>query len=574
MVLHCCNKALIVNGQEFPPAYSAPVIRFATFEVDLRAKELRRNGLKVSLQKQPFQILEMLLERTGELVTREEIRSRIWPADTFIDFEHSVNTAVKKLRQALGDRAENPVFIETLPRQGFRFIAELRSSAPAAVLEPAPTSEAVPVAPLNSAPPVVVPSVPQPVRGRRVLWGALIGALAVISMLTYRALSRRQDASGQAMSTAAIQSIAVLPLANLSSDPEQEYFSDGLTDELITRLAQIRSLHVISRSSVVGYKHTLKKAPEIGQELHVDALVEGTVERVQDRVRIRVQVIRTSADQHLWAESYDRELKDVLQLESDVAREIAHRIGQVASAQGAQFAAVRMVSLEAHENFLKGRYRWNQRTEAGLLAAIRHFQRAIELDSRYAQAYAGLADSYIMMANWGFMPAADAYPNAESAARKALEIDDQLAEAHTSLAYATFLYRWDWSGAEKRFQRAIELNPNYATALHFYSRTPIRPGYSTMPENSRNGSQLRPRFGGPWSGLFENGRVPESNCSVQTSTHRSWRYRYCLVLSSSGSGTVGKQGGSDENSARTREIIRIYVCVALGSRPGSSRLGR
>src|SRR5262249_38705116 len=258
-----------------------------------------------------------------------------------------------------------------------------------------------------------------------------------------------------------IRSVAVLPLVNLSPDPAQEYFSDGLTDELITKVAQMGSLNVISRTSVMGYKHSSKKAPEIGGELHVDSIVEGTVERVADRARTRIQLIRTATDQHIWAESYDREIKDVLQLESDVAREIAQQIGQLRSERRTAPTSDHVVPSEAHEQYLRGRYRWNERSEPALRAGINHFKKAIELDPLYAQPYAGLADSYIMLENWGFIAPTEAYPMAEAAARQALELDDRLAEAHTSLAYAAFLFDWDWSGAETRFRRALELNPNY-----------------------------------------------------------------------------------------------------------------
>jgi TolB-like protein/Tfp pilus assembly protein PilF len=309
---------------------------------------------------------------------------------------------------------------------------------------------------------------------------------------------------------APIRSIAVLPLLNLSTDAAQEYFSDGLTDELITRVAQIRGLQVISRTSVVGYKHTSKKVPEIGAELHVDSIVEGTVERVRDRVRIRVQLIRAATDQHIWADSYDRKVEDVLQLENEVAQEIAQQIGQAIVEPDAKLTRSHVVPEEAHEQYLRGRYRWNERSESALRAAIVHFKKAIEVDPLYAEAYAGLADSYIMLENWGFLSPADTYPLAEAAARKALELDDRLAEAHTSLAYAEFLFDWDWSGAETRLRRALELNPNYSTAHHFYSVYLMAAGRHTEAqreiERARDLDPLSTAVSGVVSWIYYEGR--------------------------------------------------------------------
>jgi TolB-like protein/Tfp pilus assembly protein PilF len=251
---------------------------------------------------------------------------------------------------------------------------------------------------------------------------------------------------------------------------EQEFFSDGMTDELIADLAKFSRLRVISHTSVQRYKQTKRPLPEIARELNVDAVVEGTVMRSGDRVRITAQLIDARSDAHLWAESYERDVRDVLALQDEVAQRIATQVGiNLTVSDQTRRASIRVVDSAAQEAYLKGRYRWNQRTEAGLRAGIKYFQKAIDLDPNYPEAYAGLADCYIMMANWGFMQPSQAYPNAEVAARKALTLDSHLAEAYTSLAYVTLLYDWDWSGAEQKFRRAIELNPNYATAHHFYS---------------------------------------------------------------------------------------------------------
>jgi TolB-like protein/DNA-binding winged helix-turn-helix (wHTH) protein/Tfp pilus assembly protein PilF len=434
---------------------------FGAFRLDPAERLLLRDNQPVPLAPKAFETLVLLVENSGHLLTKDELMKRLWP-ETFVE-EVNLAQNISAIRRALEDKNGEAHYIETVAKGGYRFTAGARKI----VQEPTRIEAKVPQA-------AGVP-LPETVRkwwSKTRLGVAASATILVIASTLYlvpRVVKFRAKGTAVTPGPTAIRSIAVLPLVNLSSDPAQEYFSDGLTDELITKLAQVGSLQVISRTSVIGYKHSVKKAPEIGAELHVDSLVEGTIERVSDRVRIRVQLIRASTDQHIWAESYDRELKDILQLESDVAHEIAQQIGHATYEQPSRLARERPVSTEAHENYLRGRYRWNQRSESGLRAAINHFQKAIELEPGYAQAYAGIADAYIMMANWRFMPATEAYPKAETAARRALELDDHLAEAHTSLAYANFLNDWDWSGAEKRFRRAIELNPNYATAHHFYS---------------------------------------------------------------------------------------------------------
>jgi TolB-like protein/Tfp pilus assembly protein PilF len=286
--------------------------------------------------------------------------------------------------------------------------------------------------------------------------------LLVVVTLRFWGLRRR----AQDTAVTPIRSIAVLPLANLSHDSSQEYLSDGLTDELITELAKAGNLRVISRTSVTALRDSRKPAPEIGRELHVDAIVEGTVERVGDRVRIRAQLVRTDSDQHLWAESYDRDMSDLLGLEREVAQDIVRKIGSRLSQTTPR---VPKIAASAHEDYLRGRYYWSKRTESGLRRGIEYFQKAIDQEPDYALAYAGLADSYVMLANWGLAPPGEAYVKAKAAALKALDIDDQLVEAQTSLAYTSLLYDWDWQGAETRFRQAIALNPNYASAHHFYS---------------------------------------------------------------------------------------------------------
>jgi TolB-like protein/DNA-binding winged helix-turn-helix (wHTH) protein/Tfp pilus assembly protein PilF len=453
-------------------------LRFSVFEVDLRTGELRKQGLKVKLHGQPFQILAMLLERPGELVTREEIREKLWPGDTFIDFEHSVNSSIKRLREALGDDPAAPRFIETLPRHGYRFIAPVEPHHPLT-----PSSERrganadSPPASGGGQGVVAVGAIHEsPLRRHwvaAVAGGFVAAVVAVLLALNAAGLGDRLlTALGarRAVPAPRIESIAVLPLENLSRDPEQEYFADGMTEELITNLGKISALRVISRTSVMQYKGTKKPLPQIARELNVDAVVEGTVQRSGDRVRITANLLHASTDRHLWAETYERDLRDVLTLQSEVARAIADEIkARVQPQEQARLATARPVNPEAHRLYLLGRFYWNKRTEEGLKNALDHFQRAVETDPTYAPAYAGLADSYLQLANSGFRPPNEFMPRAKAVAQKALDIDESLGEAHTTLAEAHKDYDWDWPACEKEFKRAIELNPNYATAHMWYA---------------------------------------------------------------------------------------------------------
>lgn len=453
--------------------------RFGPFEVHTGARGLSKNGTRVKLRGQPYLILEALLVRAGEVVTREEIREKLWSVDTFVDFEHGLNTSVKKLRQVLCDSAEEPRYIETVPRLGYRFIAPVevvteRTKSPVEL----PAVESAPVPPQ---PARVDPRPSQPSTARWRLLGLSLAAvvlLGVAFIVMFVKLSGRTQwpfgssnaAVDASPSAKRFGSIAVLPLENLSNDPTQEYFADGMTDELITDLAQLGSLRVISRTSVMHYKGGNRTVPQIGRELGVDALIEGTVERVRDRVRIRVQLIDTASDRHLWARSYDYELKDVLLLQSTAARDIATEIqGQVAESPAqSQSANGRTVQPDAYEAYLKGCYFRNQRTEAGLKKSIEYFQDAIAQDSAFAAAYAGLAESYSILGS-DVLPVEVARAKARAAASKALELDPTIAEGHAQLGLVEFYYDWNWKQAEQEFQRAIELKPSYAAAHQWYS---------------------------------------------------------------------------------------------------------
>lgn len=418
---------------------------FGTFEVDLRAGELRKSGLKIKLHHQPFQVLALLLERPGEVIRREEIQEKLWGSETVVDFEQGLNKAMNRLRDALGDSAENPRFIETFPRCGYRFIA------------------------------ATVPEVSQGEKRQSFLRRsgfALAGAVILLTAAVLfgvdaggvrRKLFSRPSASSQ------IRSLAVLPLTNMSGDPEQEYFADGMTEELITELSQVSSLKVISRTSVMRYKGSSKPLPQIGRELGVDGVVEGSVVRSGGRLRVNVQLIHAPSDLHLWAKSYEKNVQEVLTLQRDVAQAITAEIqANLTPKQRTRLTTTRTINPEAYELYLKGRYHWSKRTEDGLKRSLDYFQRAIDLDPTYAVAYSGLADTYIVLGNNSFLPGKETYPKAKAAALKALELDGSSAEAHASLGQVMFEFDRDLERALNELQIATNLNPSYALAHYVY----------------------------------------------------------------------------------------------------------
>src|SRR6202522_654505 len=444
------------------------VVRFGTYEVSIRSGEVRKAGLRIRVQQQPMKLLEILLEHPGQVVTREELRSRVWPNESFGDFDQALNIAIGKLRSALGDSAENPRFIETLPKRGYRFIADV-SVLDADVHPRSPESAAggLPATDLAHRPQgtglAVTPKSRLWLTSRIILALALVLSLSILSVWLFRSHGR---------APAGIRSLAVLPLENLSGDASQNYFADGMTDELITDLAQISALRVISRTSAMVYKGARKPLPQIARELNVDAVVEGTVLRSGDQVRITAQLIEASDDKHLWSQSYEGELRDTLALQNRVASAIADQIRiNLTPQEQAALKNVKVVNPEAYESYLKGRYFWNKRTADGLKAALAYFRQAIEEDPTYAPAYSGLADTYALSGDWQYavMPPKEAFPKAKAAAIKALEMDGALGEAHNSLAFVLDGFDWDLDSGGKEFRRAIELNPGYATAHHWYA---------------------------------------------------------------------------------------------------------
>ena len=394
------------------PAPPARLLRFDIFELDLRAGELRKKGVKLRLQGQPLQVLAILLQRAGDLVTREELRAEIWSADTFVDFDHSLHNAIARLRETLGDSAEEPHYIETLPRRGYKFIAQVNEVQPDGFISP---------------------------------------------------LRRSPNAD-----PVGIRAVAVLPLEDLSPDPGHDYFADSLTEALITSLAKISALRVISRTSVMQYKGARKSLPQIARELNVDAVIEGSVVRSVDRVRINAQLIHATSDRHLWAESYERDFRDILALQSEIARQVANEVRIILTPEEhARLGSARQVNREAHECYLKARYHWNKRGEESVKKAIAYFHQAIDQDPTYAQGYAGLADCYNILGYYNALPPVEAYPKGKAAALKALELDDSLAEPHATLGVVKRDFEWDWPGAEEEFQKAIELNPGCVEAYHW-----------------------------------------------------------------------------------------------------------
>jgi TolB-like protein/DNA-binding winged helix-turn-helix (wHTH) protein/Tfp pilus assembly protein PilF len=442
------------------------VVRFATFEVDLRAGEVRKGGLRLKLGGQPFQVLAILLERPGELVTREELQKRLW-VDTFVDVDHNLNTAINKIREILGDSAENPRFVETLARRGYRFIA------PVDVGEETRAGEAKPTR-----------------RSKSLRFPAAFGLLA-ISGITAVLLGLNvhgwRDRLFAHASKAPIQSLAVLPLANLSGDPEEEYFADGMTEALITELGKTSIPRVISRQSVMQYKGSRKPLQEIARELNVVAVLEGTVLRSGDRVRVTVHLDRASPEAQLWASTYDRSVRDILSLQDEIARTVIDEIQvKLTPQERARLSSPRPVNPEAYAAYLRGRTvlasglgslsklagkRQYQYTDQDVQTAIAYFKSAIDGDPAYAQAYAGLADAYIHLGNpvWGSHSPKETLSDAKEAATTALKLDPSLPEAHFSLAQ-TLQYDWNWPEAEKEYNLALQLNPNYVNAHLEYGR--------------------------------------------------------------------------------------------------------
>jgi TolB-like protein/DNA-binding winged helix-turn-helix (wHTH) protein/tetratricopeptide (TPR) repeat protein len=438
---------------------SASIRRFGPFEINLQSEELRKSGMRVRLSGQPFQVLAFLVERAGEIVTREELRSRLWPADTFVDFDHGLNNAVARIREVLDDSSDRPRYVETVPRRGYRFVAPVADVLPAAAAESPVNSGQDPARPGTSDNSAGSAEQKFPSKRMRVL----LAGLAALMLFSFAVLLYRgRGATGTRPPK--IKSLAVLPLKNLSGDPTQEYLADGMTEALIGRLSMIRGLRVISRTSVMSLKDSRLSAPDIARTLQVDALVEGSVIREGSRIRVYAQLIRGATDDHFWSETYDRELPDVLALESDVAQSVARKVEvTVTGEEHSRLVAARHVSPDVYESYLKGQFaKGNSRAE--IEQSIAYFEDAITKDATFAPAYVGLADAYERLGG-SFLgaPTYETRPKVIRAAQKALDLDPGLAEAHALLG-RILKKQFKWADAEAEYKQALALNPNNATA--------------------------------------------------------------------------------------------------------------
>ncbi len=458
-----------------PAASSSRKIRTGLFEIDLDSGQMHKNGRRLPLQEQPFRVLAMLLERPGEVVTRQELQARLWPSDTYVGFDEGLNTAIRKLRTAFGDSAANPRFIETLPRRGYRFIAPLSAISTEGFLGTDAAVDAVPRqqdaqparTPDNAAFAAEVRSWP---------WktvAAVAAALVLVVAVTAYLVGTHPSPGPQKRTM-----LAILPFQNLSNDPRQEYFSDGLTEETITDLGQLSPEHlgVIARTSAMAYKHTDKSVGQIGRELGVDYILEGSVRREGGKARVSAQLIRVSDQTHLWAQSYDRDMQDLLDVQNDLGRAIAEQVrANLTPQRQIELATKRVVNPEAYDLYLKGRFYWNQRTPDAIKESIGYFQQATDRDSNFALAYAGLADAYNISNIIGPVSPRDSFPQAKAAAMRAIALDPSLGEAHAALGMEKSHYEFDFPGAEKEFLKAIEVNPNSTYAHLFYSNCFLMP---------------------------------------------------------------------------------------------------
>jgi TolB-like protein/DNA-binding winged helix-turn-helix (wHTH) protein/Tfp pilus assembly protein PilF len=461
---------------------------FGAFTLDVTSGELRKLGTKLRLGEQPFQILSLLLERRGELVSREELHKRLWRSDTFVDFDHGLNSAIRRLRDALGDQQEEPRWVETVPRRGYRFIGEVHWGANGAGVtaklpEPRELQKAAEVEHNEDR------KTEKSTRKRAVVGVAIAAALAAGAWFAWAVAGERRSASLAAQ----VKTLAVLPLENLSGDSKQEYFADGMTDGLITELAKSKGVRVISRTSVMQYKNVRRPLREIAKELGADAIVEGTVALHGSTVRVRVQLIHVATDTHLWAQGYERDVSDVMGLQEELARNIAGELKTTVTPTGRK---AKRIDPQAHENYLKGRYAF---LSGNGEASREYFEKAIALQSGYAEAYSGLADYYGAGAVGGELDPKKAVPEWEKNAKKALELDATIAEPHHSVAALYFFYGWNWKKAEEEERRAIELNPNISEAYHLLSY--ILFGQNRVDEAveaQRRATEVDP-FARPWA---------------------------------------------------------------------------
>jgi len=470
----------------------ATVYRFGLFEVDARTGELRKQDTRLRIRGRPIDILLILVASPGEVVTRDELRGRLWPADTFVDFDHGLHSAVNRLREALGDSADNPRFIETLPRRGYRFIAPVTAvsqtaapkvaapAAPAVAETPNPPAASPALTPVPATVPAPAP-VPQTtgsaiapaaasMRRSPTIGFALVLLAATIAVVAGLTLWRSR---GPASGAGGKITIAVLPFENLSGDTQQDYFSDGFTEEMITELGMLEPdrLVVIGRTTSMLYKNARKTVGEIGHELGAAYLLDGSVRRSGNRVRITAQLVETAGMTNLWGESYERDVTDVLAIQSEVARQIARSLALALSPSAGPEKASDATSFPAYELYMRGRFFREQATEDGARKAIEYYERAIAIDSNYAAAYAGIADAYRLLGapGWEVDSPSLLLSRAKTAAERALALDPESPEAHAVVSMIKLNYDWDLAGAEREIKEALRLNPSFSQAHQYYS---------------------------------------------------------------------------------------------------------
>ncbi len=453
------------------------VLRFSVFEFDAAVPELRRAGRRVHLQEMPLRVLGMLLERPNELVTRETFFARLWPHDQSGILDDNLNTAVRKLRLALTDSAHHPRFIETVPKRGYRFLGTVaeaqQGEADQTMHEPQ-----------------------EPVRPQR-RWGVkAIASMLIVCAVTVSAILIMPHESNAPENPAAIAggTVAVLPFINASGKPDEEYFSDGLTEEIMDRLSRSTRLRVVSRTSAFATKGKELGAQEIGQMLGADSLVEGSVRRSEDRLRINVRLINARDGLQLWSEVYDRRMDDILQVQQEIALSIASTLAaRVLEPARNGVADEASIDSLAYDSYLKGRFFWHRRTHDGLHAAAEHFKRATERSPGYARAWAGLADAYAVLGFYDYLPPQDAFPKAKEAARRALEIDPSCASAEATLGYAALYLDWNFADAEARFLKSIALDPNDSKAHQWYGNLLTAAGrFEEAEREMRRAQQIEP----------------------------------------------------------------------------------
>ena len=545
------------------PARPLWAVRFGTFEADLRSGELRNHGLRIKLQDQPFQILALLLERPGGVVTREELRLKLWPADTFVDFNHGLNNAINRLREALNDSADVPRFIETLPRRGYRFIAPVDNGVAARTQASPPASSVEPGTPVDAAPieraAAEVTTVARPRRGLRQFW---LGAAAVgIIVALFFGLKLGRQQFFRTAASPQIQSLAVLPLENLSGDSSQEYFADGMTDALTTKLAQVSALRVISRTSATHYKGTKLRLPEIARELSVDAVVEGTVMRTGGRVRINAQLIDARTDRHLWAQAYERDLTDVNALGSEVAGDIVHAMQvQLTPKEQVRLTRSQRMNSEAYDLYLRARLKSALENREDNQAALELLEQAVAIDPNFAPAYAALSREYRAKAFIIDPKGKHWEEKAFAAVEKALSLDPELAEAY--VARGALLWslanHYPHEKAAQEFRRALALNPNLAEAHHQLASLYNHIGLLDKGlEEAKRAVALDPLNTGArfrvGVNLLYQGKYEESLTAIRDSQRflpSLWAFQTSFALY--------QLGRKDEATARVNEFLKKY----------------